>query len=152
MRRIALLTLATALGLFAADSNEDLLAASRAGDLTAVKAAVQNGAALETKTPYGQTPLYLAAMNGHEDVVRFLLEKGASPDVRDTFYKAPMVGFVLQRKYYGIAKMLVLKSTAPPDQRLADVASSGNADLVQSVLEAGKPSQASLDKTYEMAL
>src|SRR2546425_206664 len=63
MRRIALLALSTSLGLFAGDVNEDLLQASRAGDLAAVKAAVEHGAALEAKTPYGQTPLYLAAMN-----------------------------------------------------------------------------------------
>ena len=152
MRSIALLALATTVGLFAADSNEDLLAASRAGDLSAVKAAVQNGATLETKTPYGQTPLYLAAMNGHEEVVRFLLDKGAKVDVSDTFYKAPMLAFVLQRKHYGIAKMLIPKAAATPDQTLAAVAGTGKADLVQAVLEAGKPSQASLDKTYESAL
>src|SRR4051812_28973681 len=111
MFRIALLTLAAALFLFAADTNEDLLSASRAGDLAAVKTALQNGAGLETKTPYGQTPLYVATIGGHEDVVRFLLEKGASVDITDTFYKAPMLAFVLQRKHYGVAKMLIPKST-----------------------------------------
>ncbi len=74
MRLIALLAFASALIIFAKDANEDLLSASRAGDLTAVKTAIENGAALETKTSYGQTPLYLAAMSGHEDVVRFLLD------------------------------------------------------------------------------
>ena len=151
MRSFALLALAATLGLSAADSNEDLLAASRAGDLAAVKASIQNGATLETKTPYGQTPLYLAAMNGHEEVVRLLLDKGANVDVRDTFYKAAMLDFVLQRKQYGVAKMLIPKS-AQPDQTLAAAAGAGKADLVQAVLEAGKPSQASLDKTYAAAL
>src|ERR1700730_5512106 len=124
MRLIALLAFASALAVFAADGNEDLLSAARSGDLAAVKAAIEGGAALETKTPYGQTPLYLAAMNDHEEVVRFLLDKGASTDVRDTFYKAPMLGFVLQRKHWGVAKLLVSKSTNP-DQTLGDVASSG---------------------------
>src|SRR5260221_7200937 len=100
MRPIALLVFASALAVLAKDANEDLLSASRAGDLAAVKTAIEGGAALETKTPYGQTPLYLAAMNGHEEVVRFLLDKGAGTDVRDTFYKAPMLGFVIQRKHW----------------------------------------------------
>jgi hypothetical protein len=152
MRRITLLAFATALSLLAWDNNGDLLAAAREGDLAAVKAAVANGAALETKTPYGQTPLYLAAMNGREEVVRFLLDKGASVEVRDTFYKASMLGFVLQRKHYAVAKMLIPKATYSPDETLTGVAGAGRADLVQTVLETGKPSQAALDRTYEMAL
>ena len=151
MLRITLLAFATALSLSAWDTNGDLLAAAREGDLAAVKAAIANGAALETKTPYGQTPLYIAAMNGREEVVRFLLDKGASVDVRDTFYKASMLAFVLQRKHYAVAKMLIPKASNP-DETLAGVAGSGRADLVQTVLESGKPSQASLDRTYEMAL
>lgn len=150
MRLIALLVFASALVL-AGDANQDLLSASRAGDLAAAKAAVENGAAIETKTPYGQTPLYLAAMNGHEAVVRFLLDKGASSDVQDTFYKAPMLGFVVQREHWDIAKLLIGKSTRP-DESLGEVADSGRADLVQAVLASGKPSQAALDKAYEAAL
>src|SRR4051794_28091330 len=111
MRSIASLLFASAFVLYATDANDDLLAASRAGDLVAVKSSIEKGAAVETKTPYGQTPLYLAAMNGHEEVVRFLLDKGATTDVRDTFYKAPMLGFVLQRKHWEVAKLLIAKST-----------------------------------------
>src|ERR1019366_9743413 len=110
-----------------------------------------SGAALETKTPYGQTPLYLAAMNGHEEVVRLLLDKGASADVSDTSYKGCVLGFVLQRDHWGVAKLLVDKS-ANPEQTLEDVAGTGRADLVQAVLTAGKPRQAALDKAYENAL
>jgi ankyrin repeat protein len=147
MYRIAILLFAASLGV-----NEDLLDAARTGDLAAVQALIAKGAALETKTAYGQTPLYLAAMNGREDVVRFLLEKGANPDVHDTFYKASMLDFVLQRKHYGVAKMLIGKSAANPDEVLESVAAIGNADLVQTLLEARKPSQTALDKTYETAL
>ena len=151
MRRIVLLVFASAFAVFAGDANEDLLAASRAGDLAGVKTAMEHGAAVEAKTPYGQTALYLSAMNGHEDVVRFLLDKGANTNVRDTFYKAPMLGFVLQRKHWEVAKLLASKSTNV-DQDLGEVADSGRSDLVQAVLAAGKPSQASLDKAYESAL
>src|SRR6266852_2614042 len=151
MHRIMLLIFAAALVLFASDVNEDLLAAARTGDLPSVKALIEKGAALETKTPYGQTPLYLAAMSGHQEVVRFLLDKGATTEVRDTFYKAPMLAFVLQRKHYDVARMLIAKSTGSVDDTLGAVASTGKADLVQAVLDKGKPSQASLDKEYEAA-
>ena len=152
MYRVAILLFAASLGLRALGVNEDLLEASRSGDLAAVQALIAKGAALETKTAYGQTPLYLAAMNGREDVVRFLLEKGANPDVHDTFYKASMLDFVLQRKHYGVAKMLIRKTAGNPDEVLGSVAATGNVDLVAAFLEAGKPSQAALDKTYEAAL
>ncbi|HTS61678.1 MAG TPA: ankyrin repeat domain-containing protein [Candidatus Acidoferrales bacterium] len=151
MGRIGMLVFVSAWTAFAGDANEDLLAASRAGDLAGVKTAIEHGAALETKTPYGQTALYLAAMNGNEDVVRYLLDKGANTNIRDTFYKAPMLGFVVMRKHWEVAKLLASKSTSV-DQDLGAVADTGRADLVQAVLSAGKPSQASLDKAYESAL
>src|SRR5437762_7993892 len=152
MNRLVSLVLGFTLALLAGDVNDDLLDAARKGDLAAVKTLCEKGAAIETKTPYGQTPLYLAAMNGHEEVVRFLLEKGASADVTDTFYKAPMLAFVLQRRHYGVAKLLIPKAAAKADETLTAVAGTGKADLVQALLDAGKPSQASLDKAYASAL
>lgn len=152
MRLIAMFAFASALaGVAAAGANEDLLEAARAGDLAAVKRAIEGGAVLETRTTYGQTPLFLAAMNGHEEIVRLLLDKGASTDVRDTFYKIGMLGFVIQRKHWGVAKLLAGKP-ANPDQTLGDLAGAGRADLVEAVLTSSKPSQAALDKAYESAL
>jgi hypothetical protein len=154
MHRIAWLFPAALIlaSLFAADFNEELLSASRRGDLATVRQLVEKGAAIETKTEYGQTPLYLAAMNGHEDVVRFLLEKGANPDVTDTFYKMPMLVFILSRSHYGIAKLLLQKWTSAPDLILPQLLQTGNADLVGTLLDNSKPSQAAIDSAYENAL
>jgi hypothetical protein len=152
MRRIVLLLCAGSLGLMAGSVSEDLLEASRKGDLAAVKAAVEKGAAIETATPYGQTSLYLAAMNGHEEVVGYLLDKGANPDVKDTFYKASVLDFVLMRQHYGVAKLLLRKTKAGADEKLPSLLAAGKPDLVQALLETAKPSQAALDKGYEAAL
>jgi len=152
MYRVAGLVLAFALAVFAADVNEELLSAARKGDLATVKELCEKGAAIETKTPYGQTPLYLAAMNGHADVVLFLVDKGARTDVQDTFYKASMLDFVLQRKHYDVAKTLISKGTGNPDDELASVADAENTDLLEALLAKGKVSQPALDKAYETAL
>lgn len=152
MPRLACLLLATAAALFAFDINDDLLKAARQGDLDAVKALIEKGAPLEAKTPYGQTPLYLAAMSGHEAVVQFLLDKGAKTDVRDTFYKASLLDFVLQRKHYTVAKMIIAKGNGNADEQLKEVTEAAQPDLVQAVLDKGKPSQAALNSVYEGAL
>jgi hypothetical protein len=141
-----------AAGLLAADLNEELLTASRKGDLAVVKQLIEKGAAIETKTAYGQTPLYLAAMNNHEEVVRFLLEKGANPDVTDTFYKAPVLDFVASRQHFNIIKLLLQKGANAPDQTLGELLGSGNLELVQYILDSKKPSQAFIDRAYERAL
>lgn len=152
MNRLVCLVLGIHLALFAAaDNDEALLAAARKGDLASVKELCERGAAIETKTPYGQTPLFLAAMNGHEEVVRFLIEKGANTDVKDSFYNASLLGFTLERKHFGVAKMLIAKGGSP-DEQLSEVVDAENADLVQTVLAKGKVSQAALDKSYEMAI
>ncbi len=151
MRRTLGIILAAAATL-AAGVDEDLLAAARKGDAPAVAALLEKGAAIETTTPYGQTPLYLAAIAGHEAAVRALLEKGAKVDVRDTFYKASMLAFVIQRKHYGIAKILMEQGGGPADDNLEAAVRSGRLELVQTALTKSKASQAALDKTYEMAL
>lgn len=150
MVRLACLLLAAFAAVAAADVNDDLLNAARTGDLATVKALIEKGAPVEAKTAYGQTPLYLAAMSGHQDVVQFLLEKGAKTDITDTFYKASVLDFVMERKHYEVAKLIIVKGNDKPDDDLNAV--ENNAGLVQAVLEKAKPSQAALDSTYEKAL
>jgi hypothetical protein len=45
---------------------------------------------------------------------------------------------------------LIAKGSGSPDENLEAVG--GNAELIQAVIDKGKPSQASLDKAYEIAL
>jgi hypothetical protein len=146
------LLLATTVALVAWDVNDDLLNAARQGHLDTVKALIEKGAPIEAKTSYGQTPLYLAAMSGHEAVVQFLLDKGAKTDVTDTFYRASMLDFVLERKHYAVAKLIIAKGNGNADVQLKEVVDAGQADLVQTVLDKGKPSQSALDSAYESAL
>lgn len=152
MYRLACLIFAIAAALFAGDVNEDLLNAARKGDLDTVKTLIEQGAPVEAHTPYGQTPLYLAAMSGHAAVVQFLLDKGARTDVTDTFYKASMLDFVLERKHYAVAKLIIVKGNDKADADLKESADAGQADLVQAVLDKAKPSQPVLDSAYEGAL
>ena len=123
-----------------------MLEAARQGNLASVKGLIEKGATLEAKTSYGQTPLYLAAMNGHLEVAQFLLDKGAQTEIRDTFYNAPMQAFVIMRKHYPVAKLLITKGTGPIDETLAAVVGTGNVELIQVVLDKGKPSQGALNK------
>ena len=150
MHRLTCLIFAMAVALSAADINDDLLEAARKGDLNTVKVLIEKGAPVEAKTPYGQTPLYLAAMNGHEAIVEYLIAKGAKTEVSDTFYKAPLLDFVLMRKHVAIARLIITKGKGNADEQLKTV--SDYPDLVQLVLDNGKPSQAALDSTYEGAL
>lgn len=152
MHRSITIAIFFGLAIFAADVNEDLLGAARKGDLAAVKALCEQGASVETTTSYGQTPLYLAAMNGHDGVVRYLIAKCARTDVKDTFYKASVLDFVIQRKHYDVAKTLIANNSGNSDQELSAAAQGDDDSVVQAVLAKGKVSQATLDKQYEAAL
>jgi hypothetical protein len=131
--------------------DDDLLAAARSGNLTAAQAAIQMGAAIEAKTQYGQTPLFLAAIGGHQPVVKLLLDKGASADVQDTFYKMDVMAFTLSRKHFDIVKMLIAASRQTPDALLENFANYGDANILQAVLSKGKPSQKALNSALNKA-
>lgn len=148
--KLAILVSMMAIPLLCWDASQDLLDAARKGDLPAAKAAMEGQANLEAKTRYGQTPLYLAAMNGHLDLVKFLVDKGAKVDVTDTFYKGTAIGFAATRKHIAVVKTLLPLST-DYDRNLDTVTSLRNPELVAAVLAAGKPSQAALDRNFELA-
>ncbi|KAI5785365.1 ankyrin repeat-containing domain protein, partial [Pyronema domesticum] len=46
---------------------------------------------IELKDVYGKTPLFYAAQDGQEDVVRLLLEKGACTNSRDNRGRTPLL-------------------------------------------------------------
>jgi len=149
--RSALVVLLLAGSAFAAVEDDNLLAAARSGDLAGATSALQKGAAVEAKTQYGQTPLFLASSAGHQAVVKLLLEKGANPDVQDTFYKMNVMAFSLSRKHFEVVKLLIAASKTPVDILLPNIAASGNFEMVQAVLAKGTPTQSALDAALKAA-
>lgn len=144
--------LIVALPGFSWDASEDLLAAARKGDLTAVTSALEAKADIETKTRYGQTPLFLAAMNGHTPVVKLLLDRNAQVDIVDTFYKFSLINFAGTRKHVDVLKLLLPKSKKP-DENLDAMTRLGNAELIGIILGNSdfKPSQSALDRNLDAA-
>ena len=61
----------------------DLLKAARAGDLTAVKALLAQGASPNATGEDGVTPLMYAAWGGHKDICELLISKGADINAKD---------------------------------------------------------------------
>ncbi|MGN0821159.1 MAG: ankyrin repeat domain-containing protein [Akkermansia sp.] len=60
-------------------------------DVSMTRLMLTLGAASETKTKNGSTPLILAASKGHEDVVRLLLEEGADIEAKNKYGNTPLI-------------------------------------------------------------
>lgn len=145
MRWLTVLLFAVALGQTPA-LDEDLLTAARKGDLAGVKALLEKGAGLETKSRYGQTPLFFAARGGHEELVKFLLAKGATPNVNDTFYKMSLLAAVADKGYTGIVKALIEAGATGAGDALEAAAERGSVEMAAMLLATGKLTPADLTK------
>ena len=58
----------------------NLLASINRGDLAEVKSMIDAGVDLGDPCDDGATPLFAAVLNGHESIVRLMLERGADPN------------------------------------------------------------------------
>jgi Ankyrin repeats (many copies) len=79
----AMVCLALAPVLWAADPAADLFAAAVKGDVPRIQYLLQHGADIESADKNGRTALMLAAQRGQAAAVAALLAAGAKPDARD---------------------------------------------------------------------
>lgn len=131
--------------LFAADeAGEQLLAATRKGDLAAMKTLLDKGADVNVKTRYGSTPLFFACDRGHLEAARLLIDRGANLNVKDTFYNATALSWAMSKKHDGIVLLLIERGVDLTDAFLQSV-ESNDEKLFQLAMEKGKLTGPALD-------
>merc|ERR1719424_2307482 len=89
----------------------NLLDAAKRGDVSAVGALIERGAALDAKSNGGLTPLIIASMNGHLSVVELLLAKGAALEAKDGSGWTPLM-YASARGHASVLEVLLAKGAA----------------------------------------
>jgi len=94
------------------------------------------------KEEYYTTPLFAAARNGHTDIVRLLLDKGAKPNIPDEYEASPLKT-AAENGHKEVVKLLI-DSGADPNMfdnfkytALHDAARNGHNDVIQMLLDIG---------------
>jgi outer membrane protein assembly factor BamB len=141
-RLIGLLTLLLAVldaGAALAAETRDLLMAARSGDLAGVKRFIKEGVPVDAADDWGTTPLYLAVQQGQIEVVRFLLEKGADPSGRETFFNTNILDVSLWEGEpdYAVTKALLAAGAKNRANALGHALETGNVALARAAVESG---------------
>jgi uncharacterized protein len=146
----AIWLLLLALPLFADELGDQLLAATRKGDVAAVKQLLDQGADVNAKTRYNSTPLFFACDRGHLEVAKLLIERGANLNVKDNFYNASALSWAMSKKHDAIVELLIDKGVNPSDA-MRDAVQNGNMKLFRTVLDRGTLNKPLLDESLMMA-
>lgn len=116
--------------------DDQLLEATRKGDLAAVKSLLAKGANVDAPYRYGETALFFAADRGHTEIVKVLLERGAKVNVKDTFYGMTPLNRAMDKKHDDIVKLLIEKGADPSGVLMSSVQKS-DAAMVKLILAKG---------------
>lgn len=134
------------------DLTEDLLAATRKSDLAQVKALLDKGADVNSKSPYGQTPLFFACDRGSFEIVKLLVDRGADVNVEDTFYHASALSWAARKKHTDIVRLLIDHGAKSPAMVLMMGAQDGNLEFVKIGLGKGEIDKATLSLALAAAM
>ncbi len=117
--------------------------AANSGDLAQVKAVLKaNPDQVQTKDSHNNTPLHIAAIGGHLEVVRYLLDAGADINAGDNENSSAIVNACL-RGHLDIVKLMVERgaSVTMADENLMTplhfAALGGNVEIIGLLLDRG---------------
>ncbi|MGH7601057.1 MAG: ankyrin repeat domain-containing protein, partial [bacterium] len=113
----------------AQDLNDELWAAARKGDASAVKALLAKGADVNAKFRYNATALSYAADRGHLEVVKVLVEHGAELNIKDTFYNSPPLSWAAFNGHTEVVKFLLEKGAEGKETALMSGIESNNLEM-----------------------
>jgi hypothetical protein len=119
---------------------DDLLEAVRKGDLAAVKAALDAGIPVDTPFRYDRTALSFAAGRDNVEIVKLLLDRGADPNKKDTFYGASPMSWAANKGHVATIRLMIERGGTPDGDLLENAVEKGDPEFVALALEKGKPS------------
>jgi outer membrane protein assembly factor BamB len=136
----------------AGDPKRDALwAAVRAGDIAALKKAVESGADVNARNEYGVTALWIAAGKDNFDTVDFLVSKGADVNARDDIWYQTPLSAASSGSKVEVVKLLIKAGAKDIDNAVLSAAVSGKEDILRAVLDTAKVSQDALDAALDLA-
>ena len=133
------------------DLTDDLMAATRKGDLAKVKALLDKGVSANAKSDYGQTPLFFACDRGYSEIAKLLVDRGADVNVEDSFYHATPLSWAAQKKHADIVLLLIEHGAKSPAMVLMMGAQSGNLEFVKIGLDKGPIDASTLSQALAAA-
>ncbi len=133
------------------DPGDALRRAASAGDLAKVQELLAAGADVNAANKYGGTALAFASDKGHAAVVNLLLERGANPNTKDSFYNAAPLDWAVQRGHAEIVRALLAKGAEGEAGALTGAASQGETAIVKVILERGKVGPETLSEALAAA-
>ncbi len=140
-----------------AEKTEAFAAAARRGDAATVTKLLDEGVDVNAKFRYGVTALFYASDHGHLEVVTVLLARGATVNLKDTFYSAtPLTwasGPAQKRKpeHAQIVGLLLKAGAQGKEGALSAAISAADAPMVKIILDTGGLSATSLADALEAA-
>jgi outer membrane protein assembly factor BamB len=115
-------------------ADEALWDAARAGSVSKVTVALGAGADVNAKSRYGVTALMFAADKGHFDVVKHLLDKGADPNLLDTFYQTRALDLALMNNHLAVTRLLLERGSKGAPSALMAAVRRADRSLVEAAL------------------
>ena len=135
---LALFLLLTTGVATAQDPGDELRRAASAGDLAKVKELLDKGVDVNAANQYGGTALAFACDKGRTEVVKLLLERGANPNTKDTFYNFTPIGWAAQKGHGEIIRLLLDKGAEVNDQTLMMGLFGGHPEALKALVEKAK--------------
>ncbi|MFO0924160.1 MAG: PQQ-binding-like beta-propeller repeat protein [Pirellulales bacterium] len=117
-------------------AGDALRTAAAKGDVDSIKKAIDAKADLNQLSPYGVSALATACDHGHIEIVRLLLEAGANPNTKDTFYRVSPLGWAISKDRMEIVELLIDHGAKDLEVAMSGAIQSKNTDLAKKILNA----------------
>ena len=139
-------------GPVGADEGEALLGAARSGDVALLVELLDAGAEIDSTGPYGNSALIVAATQGHDEVVRLLLERGADAEHKEAFYGAGALDMALFNGHPETARILLENGSDGRETAFAAAIRSADLELARAAVESGPFLESMLESLRAMPM